>query len=66
MKRRWLLPLLLSLPLAAFVLFLGGCLPVGLGDPEASKVDLKLVGAWQDAEHGVVVLLPALIKAFAR
>lgn len=57
-KRKWLLPLLLSLPLAAVILFLGGCLPVGLGDPEASKIDLKLVGAWQDEGDGVVVLLP--------
>lgn len=57
-KRKWLLPMLLSLPLAAVVLFLGGCLPVGLGDPEASKVDPKLVGAWQDDGDGVVVLLP--------
>jgi hypothetical protein len=64
-SKKWLLPLLLSLPLAALVLFLGGCLPVGLGDPEASKVDPRLVGVWSEAEEeeddgedGVVVLLP--------
>jgi hypothetical protein len=62
-KRRWLLPLLLSLPLAAVVLFLGGCLPVGLGDPEASKVDPNLAGVWQESKDGlrddsIAVLVP--------
>ena len=46
-KRPWILPLLLSLPLAAVVLFLGACLPVGVGDPETSKVDPKLTGVWE-------------------
>jgi hypothetical protein len=62
-SRKWLLPVLLSLPLAAVILFLGGCLPVGLGDPEASKVDAKLVGVWEAVEDGapkgsLVALLP--------
>ena len=62
-KRRWLLPLLLSLPLAAFILFLGGCLPVGLGDPEASKVDARLTGVWEELDNGapkgtLVALVP--------
>ncbi|HEX5138375.1 MAG TPA: hypothetical protein VFY93_15470 [Planctomycetota bacterium] len=62
-SRKWLLPLLLSLPLAAVVLFLGGCLPVGAGDPEKSKVDDKLAGTWievrDDGTDGdAVVLLP--------
>jgi len=56
-SRKWLLPLLLSLPLAAIVLFLGACLPVGLGDPEASKVDARLAGAWAAADGNVVVVL---------
>jgi hypothetical protein len=62
-NRRWLLPLLLSLPLAAVVLFLGACLPVGVGDPETSKVDQRLAGVWVEAEKegtegNFVVLLP--------
>ncbi len=68
-KRKWLLPLLLSLPLAAGVLFLGACLPVGLGDPETSRTDARLVGAWvevkQDGSEGdVVVLLPFDSRAY--
>jgi hypothetical protein len=50
-SRKWLVPLLLSLPLAALVLFLGGCLPVGLGDPETSKVDPRLVGVWEELKE---------------
>jgi hypothetical protein len=62
-SRKWLLPLLLSLPLAAVVLFLGACLPVGAGDPETSKIDARLAGTWtevnEDGSDGdVVVLLP--------
>lgn len=62
-SRKWLLPLLLSLPLAAVVLFLGACLPVGVGDPETSKVDPTLVGTWAEVkadgtEGDILVLLP--------
>jgi len=61
--RKWLLPLLLSLPLAAVVLCLGACLPVGVGDPEASKVDPRLTGTWvaidkDGTEGNLFVLLP--------
>ena len=60
-SRRWLLPLLLSLPLAAIVLHLGACLPVGAGDPETSRVDQRLAGAWteirEDGTEGDVVVL---------
>jgi hypothetical protein len=49
-SRKRLLPLLLSLPLAAFILFLGACLPVGVGDPEASKVDPKLAAVWEEID----------------
>lgn len=63
-SRKWLLPLLLSLPLAAIVLFLGACLPVGVGDPETSKVDPKLIGVWEELNDdgapkgSLVVLVP--------
>ncbi len=62
-SRPWFLPLLLSLPLAAAVLFLDACLPVGAGDPERSNVDGKLAGVWvevnEDGSDGdVVVMLP--------
>lgn len=68
-SRKWLLPLLLSLPLAAVVLFLGACLPVGVGDPETSRVDARLVGAWaevkEDGSDGdIVVLLPFDSRAY--
>ncbi|MFI5404007.1 MAG: hypothetical protein ACHQ1G_13795 [Planctomycetota bacterium] len=68
-KRKWLLPVLLSLPLAAAILFLGACLPVGLGDPETSRVDAALVGAWaeikQDGTEGdIVVVLPFDRRAY--
>lgn len=68
-SRKWLLPLLLSLPLAAVVLFLGACLPVGAGDPEASKVDARLAGVWAEinedgSEGDVVVLLPFDSRAY--
>jgi hypothetical protein len=68
-RPKWLLPLLLSLPLAAIVLFLGACLPVGLGDPETSKVDTALVGAWTEVkadgtEGDIVVLLPFDARAY--
>lgn len=61
--RKWLVPLLLSLPLAAVILFVGACFPVGLGDPETSKVDPKLCGTWVDVDEDgegttAIVLLP--------
>lgn len=59
---RWIVPLLLSLPLAIVVLGLGACLPVALGDPETSRVDPRLAGVWTDAGvepmKDVLVLLP--------
>jgi hypothetical protein len=69
-SRPWILPLVLSLPIAAVVLFLGACLPVGAGDPEASKVDARLAGTWveinEDGSDGdVVVLLPFDGRAYA-
>lgn len=38
--------LLLALPLAALLLGVVACLPVPVGDPETSKADPALVGAW--------------------
>ncbi|MCK6460314.1 MAG: hypothetical protein L6Q95_10530 [Planctomycetes bacterium] len=69
-SRNWILPLLLSLPVAAVVLFLGACLPVGAGDPEASRIDERLAGTWveinEDGSDGdVVVLLPFDGRAYA-
>jgi hypothetical protein len=63
------LPLLLALPLAAVVLFLDACLPVGVGDPETSKVDPRLTGVWREvqddgSEGGVVALLPFDSRAY--
>ncbi len=63
-RPKQLAPLLLALPLAAAVLFLDACLPVGVGDPETSKIDPRLVGVWAEIEDDgtvgdmVVVLLP--------
>jgi hypothetical protein len=68
-SRKWLVPLLLSVPLAAVVLHLGACLPVGAGDPEASRADARLAGTWteinEDGSDGdVVVLLPFDARAY--
>ncbi len=62
-RPKQLAPLLLALPLAAVILFLDACLPVGVGDPETSKIDPRLVGVWREiqddgSEGGVVALLP--------
>ena len=43
--RTWV-GVLLALPVLAVVVGLWACLPVPVGDPEKSKVDDKLIGAW--------------------
>jgi len=68
-RQKQLLPLLLALPLAAVVLFLDACLPVGVGDPETSKVDPRLAGVWREiqddgSEGAVVALLPFDSRAY--
>jgi hypothetical protein len=68
-RKQWLVPLLVALPLAAIVLALGACLPVGLGDPETSRVEARLAGVWaeieDDGEEGnIVVLVPFDARAY--
>ena len=69
-SRKWIVPLLLSLPLAAIVLFLGACLPVGVGDPETSKVDPGLTGVWEELNDdgapkgSLAVLVPFDVRAY--
>ena len=61
-RRRWMIPLLASLPVAAVVVGLGACLPVPLGDPETSAVDPRLAGVWtndfKEAGGTCLVALP--------
>jgi len=62
-SRRSALALLLSIPLAALLLTTYACLPAPVGDPEQSKIDDKLVGAWQsepdkDGSSWVALLRP--------
>jgi len=47
--RTWL-GVALFVPLAAVLLATFACLPAPVGDPETSKVDESLVGAWQAAQ----------------
>jgi hypothetical protein len=42
----------LALPLLGLI----GCLDVPLGDPENSKVDDRLIGAWEEADGGEILV----------
>jgi hypothetical protein len=45
-KQRTLLGVILFVPLAALLLVMFACLPAPVGDPENSKVDPAIAGAW--------------------
>ena len=59
---RTLLGVVFFLPLAALLLVMFACLPAPVGDPENSKVDPALTGAWQgtdpDGNAELVLLRP--------
>src|SRR3954467_7008207 len=56
---RTTLAVVLFLPLAAAILFTFACLPAPVGDPDKSKIDDKLTGAWinHDKDETVLAIL---------
>ena len=56
-RRRSLLGLLLAACLLPVLLGIMACFPVPVGDPEQSKVDPKMAGAWFSSTDGSSVLM---------